>query len=72
MDTQQIQQQMRMRRASIDANLDVLRQTITRARRRTVPALIALASVLIAGMVWKRRTARRVVVRPAPRLLQMG
>lgn len=71
MDTQQIQQQMRVRRAAIDAKLDVIAQSTATVRRRSVPALIGIASVAGVFMLWfRRRNAQRALAaRPTPRLL---
>ena len=76
MDAEQIQQDMKARRAAIDARLDLIAQQAAAVRRRTVPALAAAASAFIAVMVWVRWRARRKELsegtRRAPRLLTAG
>ena len=73
MDTQQIQQQMRARRAAIDAKLDLINQATSTLRRRGLPALIAIVSTVCAFLVWaRRRTARKAVRGTSPRLLTAG
>lgn len=74
MDTQQIQQQMRVRRAAIDAKLDLIAQSTATARRLTTPALIGIASVVGALILWvRRRNAQRALAaRPTARLLAAG
>ena len=65
MDSEQIQQQMRIRRAAIDAKLDLLLDATATARRRGLPASIAIATT-VAIMLWvRRRRARTAVSRPA-------
>jgi hypothetical protein len=62
MDTEQIQQQMRVQRATIDAKLDLLTDRASRARRRSVPALLTVLGILTAAIVWARtRSARGVL-----------
>ncbi len=72
MDSEQIQQQMRIRRAAIDAKLDLLVQATARARRRGLPALIAIATTA-AFMLWvRRRRARKATLRHPQTLLRAG
>ena len=60
MDAEQIQQQMRVRRAAIDAKLDRLQAAADTARRRSAGAfLIATAVGVLAVWLVRRRTARR-------------
>jgi hypothetical protein len=75
MDAEQIQQDMRARRAAIDARLDQITQQAAVARRRTVPALVAIVSALVAVKMWLRWRAHRKELpegRRAPRLLTAG
>jgi hypothetical protein len=73
MDTQQIQQQMRVRRAAIDAKLDLLDHTATEVRRRSMPVLIAAVSALSLILMWTRRRAtRKALPGRSPRLLPAG
>jgi hypothetical protein len=62
MDTEQIQQQMRERRAAIDTKLDQLSCAAATARRRSVPALLAMAASVAALMLWKRYRRGRTSV----------
>jgi hypothetical protein len=72
MDSEQIQQQMRIRRAAIDAKLDLLVDATATARCRGVPALIAIATTA-AIMLWvRRRSARKAVPRHSKSLLRAG
>ena len=70
MDTEQIQQQMRNRRAAIDGKLDLLAGRVLLARRRIMPAVIAVASVAGALVaIWvRKRNARKAVLARMPRL----
>ncbi len=74
MDTQQIEQQMRVRRAAIDAKLDLIAKATAPARRRAVPALIGVTSALGALVFWmrRRRAQRALITRPRPRLVAAG
>ena len=63
MDAEQIQQQMRMRRAAIDAKLDQLQMATAAARRRSAVAVLVMASAGILALLWSRRRARRKVAR---------
>ena len=66
MDPEQIRQEMRLRRASIDRKLDLLAVYAHGAKqqtlRRGVPAVVALAAAIVGMWAWKRRTPR-----PQPR-----
>lgn len=69
MDTEQIQQRMRERRATIDATLDRVSRATAAARRRSVPAVMAIAASIAALMLWKRyRNSRRA---PGPRHVRL-
>ena len=60
MDAEQIQQQMKMRRAAIDAKLDRLQAAAHTAQRRSAAAFLIATSVsLLAVWLVRRRTARR-------------
>ena len=74
MDTEQIQQQMRVRRAAIDAKLDLIATGTAVVRRRTLPAVVGMLSALAAGIVWaRRRSKQRALQAPhTPRLLTAG
>jgi hypothetical protein len=65
---------MRLRRTVIDAKLDLIAQSMATVRRRSVPALIGIASMVGGLMLWaRRRHARRALAaRPTPRLLAAG
>jgi hypothetical protein len=72
MDSEQIQRQMRMRRAAIDAKLDLLLRATATARRRGLPTVIAIVS-MTALVVWiRRRSARKAVPRGPQGLLRAG
>jgi len=65
MDAEQIQQQMRIRRAAIDAKLDRLQAAADTARRRSAAAFLIATSVgLLAVWLVRRRAARRRGRRP--------
>ena len=65
MDAEQIQQQMRIRRAAIDAKLDRLEAAVHTAGRRSATTLLIAASVsLLAFWLVRRRAARRQGRRP--------
>ena len=75
MDSEQIQQQMRVRRAAIDAKLDALQAAMCTARRRSAAAVLITASVsLLAIFLVRRRAPRRNARRPpgALRLAKSG
>jgi hypothetical protein len=65
MDAEQIQQQMRIRRAAIDAKLDQLQAAAHRARRSATALLIATSVGLLAVWLVRRRAARRRGRRPS-------
>lgn len=58
MDTEQIQQAMRVRRAAIDVKLDLLVGRMATVRR-SVPAALAVMLVVSAIAMWARRRAVR-------------
>ena len=62
MDPEQIREEMRLRRASIDRKLDVLASYTREARRRTmrraVPVAIAVVAVVVGIWAWKRRAPK--------------
>ena len=71
MDSEQIEQQMRATRALIDAKLDLLARRTEAARRRALPAVVAVACTLVATIGWMYwRTRRKVAATDAPRLLK--
>ena len=75
MDSEQIQQQMRMRRAAIDAKLDALQAAMRTARRRSAAALlITVSASLLAIFLVRRRAPRQNARRPqgALRLARSG
>ena len=59
MDPEQIREEMRLRRASIDRKLDLLavyaRDAKQRTLRRAVPAAIAFSAALAGMWAWKSR-----------------
>ena len=59
MDSEQIQQQMRERRAAIDAKLDDLQAATIAASRRTATAFLLVASVGVLAMLMVRRRAHQ-------------
>ena len=65
MDPEQIREEMKLRRASIDRKLDLLAVYTRSAKQRTlhraIPAVMALAGALVGTWAWKRRR------RPKPR-----
>ena len=66
MDAEQIQQQMRARRAAIDAKLDRLRDASRAAGRRSAGAFLVAASLTMLAMLVVRQAARRRRRRPRP------
>jgi hypothetical protein len=69
MDAEQIQQQMRIRRAAIDAKLDRLEAAVhTAGRRGATTVLIAVSVSLLAVWLVRRRFARRRERRPTEAL----
>jgi hypothetical protein len=67
MDSEQIQQQMRVRRAAIDARLDDLHAATIAASRRSAIAVLLVASAGVLAMVWVRRRARHAGSAPMAR-----
>ena len=59
MDTQQIEQQMRERRATIDAKLDLLTRSAASAWRRGLPAVLGMAGAVAGLAAWSRRRGER-------------
>jgi hypothetical protein len=59
-DSEQISQEMRRRRASIDRKLDALAARTGAAKRRalqrTLPAVAAIAAAVLGLYWWRRRT----------------
>ena len=78
MDSEQIQQQMRERRAAIDAKLDQLQAATSAASRRSAVAFLLVASAGVLTMLLVRRRARqrtkrqRGVIRLAARAVAHG
>ena len=72
MDSEQIQQQMRIRRAAIDAKLDVLVDAAATVRRRGLPALIAITTWAAIVLWVRRRRAGKAVPRHSKSLLRAG
>ena len=69
MDAEQIQQQMRVRRAAIDAKLERLQAAVHTARQRSATAFLIATSVsLLAVWLVRRRAARRRGRRPSEAL----
>jgi len=62
-DPEQIREEMRVRRASIDRKLDLLAAYTRDAKQRTIrqaiPAVIAIAAAVVGIWAWKSRSARR-------------
>ena len=67
MDPEQIRQEMKLRRASIDRKLDLLavyaREAKQQTLRRAIPVAVAVAAAIVGVWTWKRRAAAR----PKPR-----
>ena len=65
MDTEQIQQRMRLRRAAIDEKLDLLTIETRATRRNSLRVLGALALAAATAVVWtrRRRKRRRALIR---------
>ena len=63
MDPEQIREEMRLRRASIDRKLDLLavytRNAKQQTLRRAVPVAMAIAGALAGVWAWKRRAEAR-------------
>lgn len=61
MDTEQIEHQMTIRRAAIDAKLDLLAGRVRAVRRKSVPVVIAGVAMVATFAAWsfRRRTARQ-------------
>ena len=72
MDAEQIQQQMRLRRAAIDAKLDRLQATAQTARRRGVAAFFIATSVSLLAVWLVRRRATRHSRRRSSEVLRMA
>jgi hypothetical protein len=60
MDPEQIERQMRIRRAAIDAKLDLLAARVGTVRRKAMPAVIAgvIMIAALAARAVQRRSAR--------------
>jgi hypothetical protein len=65
MDADQVQQQMKERRAAIDAKLDQLRQASRAAAQRSAGRLFIAASLTVATIIILRQVASRRRRRPA-------
>lgn len=63
MDTEQIEQRMRVRRAAIDAKLDLLARQTATARRFGVGAIAVVIGTVATALIWTRWRRRRRAVR---------
>lgn len=75
MDTEQIEQRMRVRRAAIDAKLDLLARQTATARRFGVGAIAVVIGTVATALIWtqwRRRRAVRVRALGTPRVVRVG